>query len=98
MHADVAARQGEGVERGVLDQEKLEILAHILTVGHQAVAEGVEIPGGFWILGKGGIVQTDVAHDRLADAALGLRRQRELRRVPQVGQPLGHGGRQAQQE
>ena len=53
MHADVAARQREGVERGILDQEELEILAHVLAVGHQAVAEGVEILGDFGIVGKG---------------------------------------------
>jgi hypothetical protein len=97
MHADVAARQGESIERGILHQEKLEILARILAVGHEAVAEGVEVLGDFGIVGKSGIVQADVAHDRLADAAFGLRRQRKLRRVAQIGQPLGQGGRQEQQ-
>ena len=52
IHADVAPRQGERVQRGVLDQEKLERLVRVLAAGDQAAAELEDLPAHYAALAQ----------------------------------------------
>jgi hypothetical protein len=95
MHADVAARQGKGIQGGIAQGEELEILARLGSGRGQAGAERIQIGGNLDIVDVGRLAQADVAHDRLADAPLHLRRQIGPRSFAQIGQAFGKNtGRQ----
>jgi hypothetical protein len=97
VHADVAARQGKGVEGGVAQGEELEVAARLGGGRGQAGAQRIQIGGDLDIVDVGRLAQADVAHDRLADAPLHLRRQVGAEASPRSGRPSARtaGARQA---
>ena len=70
MHADVPARQGEGVDAGVADDEEFEGLAACRRRAGEAAAEAVDEVGEFGIV-VDAAVGAQFAHDRVAQFAFG---------------------------
>ena len=85
MHADVAAGQREGVDGVLADREELEILPR----PGEARAQLVQVIADLRIVDVLRILGANLAHDRLAEALLHLRREHAVD-APEVGQRL-HG-------
>ena len=101
MHADEAAGQREGVERGVAHDEEVEVQSRIAAHRGEALAEAVHILLDLGIVEVGGVAPADLADDLLADAALGRRREfgrSHVAEIGQIGGEHGHRRRQGQGE
>lgn len=95
MHADIAAGQGKGIQGGVAQGEELEVLARLGGGCGQAGAECIQIGGNLDIVDVGRLALTNIAHDRLANAPLHLRREIGSGSFAQIGQAFGKNtGRQ----
>ena len=105
MHADEPARQGEGVDAVVAHDKEQERLATCRFGASEPAAEAVDEVVHLGIV-VNGAVETQLAHHRFAQAALGRVGQFVTVGRAQVGQAFdlsmercrhGHGQRQAQQ-
>ena len=90
VDADVTAGQRERVDLRVGHREELEVLLGIGGRVDEAVAELVQVVVDFRIV-EIAARRADLAHDGLADLALLRRRERDLRRIAEVGQGLRLG-------
>jgi len=95
MDADVAAGHGEGIERAVAQGKEFKLLARILALGSEPVADPVEIAGDLWVI-KPGRIAANLEHHRLADTAFHGGRKLRLRSLAQVRQAFGHRQRRGQ--
>ena len=87
VHADKAARQGEGVDRVVAHCEELEVLSCSGSVLREARAEVAEVIGDLRIVEVVRVAKADVAHDALADAPLGCGASPASPLPPRSGKP-----------
>ncbi|MNC86463.1 hypothetical protein D3C83_21290 [compost metagenome] len=97
VDADESARQGEGVDLSVANQEKIEFLARVRAARDEAIAQSGEVVRRFRIVVKAA-VGADLAHDALAQPPLLQRGESRLSRVAELGQALGQHARDGQHQ
>jgi len=89
VHADVAARHGEGVDAGIVDDEEIEFALVARADRDQLVAELVEIGFDFGVV-QIARVGIDVAHDGPSHRLFFLVGKVLPRHLAQIGQVGGH--------
>ena len=94
VHGHVTAGRREGVDAGVLDDEEGEALGTAVAVGHDPLAEALQIGLDLGVLQDHG-VPAQCPHQRLADGLLALGGQHGTRGRPDVRQldAVGRDGR-----
>ena len=85
VDADVAAGQRKGVDLRVGHREELEVLLGVVRRRHEPVPELVQVVVDLRVL-QIAALRADLADDRLADLAFLRGRERDLRRVAEIGQ------------
>jgi len=101
MHTDIAAGPGESVDGGIIHHKKAERVAGGVAVGHQPVAELLDVVVDVGV-GDQGCLGANAAHELLAELGFLRRRNQRAARVAKVRQVIAGdftvGGRGAQGE